>query len=387
MHQLFVRTLSLLFIAFISCAEVHARQAPADTLRAPGMSGLLFQAEAEPDAYRNSIVPVPAVAYTPETGLMLGAVVFYQFKPAGAGDETRASQLFATGIYTLKSQIILEGGTTLIRPGETWIHNLYGGYNYFPALYYAPGFDSLDDSERTVEYRRLFLQADFLQNRGNNWYAGPVINFGRVWDVVIPENDDGSIPAAWARGNPENNTIAGLGFSVRFDTRNSIMTPTEGRYFEITPVVNPSVAGSKGFSSMYLDARRYWQPEPLPGTIVAAHFSGFFTTGDVPFQAMPGLGGDNIGRGYYFGRFNDQNVAQLQLELRQHLWWRFGAVAFASAGEVWNRFEDFTLSNPKYAGGAGLRFNLNPRDSMNIRIDYGFGAHGNGLYLTIGEAF
>lgn len=372
----------------LTFAQPVTSPATADTLPAPSLTGSLLQHDTEEtEPYRNSIVPVPAVAYTPETSLMLGLVFFRQFKPAAAGPETRASQFFGTGIYTLNRQLILEAGTTLILPGESWIHNLYGGYNFFPALYFAPGFNSIDADERTVEYRRLFLNADFLKKMGQNWFTGPIVNFGMVRDVAVNTQDDEQPYPLWARGNPENNTVVGLGWSLRNDTRNSIMTPAEGHFFEVSAVVNPSIGGSKSFSSLYVDVRRYWQPAVLPGTLVAAQFNGMFTAGDVPFQAMPGLGGDSINRGYYFGRFNDQNVAQLQLELRQPIWWRFGAVAFASTGEVWNRFTDFTLSNPKYAAGAGFRFDLNPRDSLNIRLDYGVGAHGSGLYITIGEAF
>jgi len=385
------RLLLVLLIVFsapyLSQAKYVAYAVSADTLTTSGSSEHLNQDELSDDSYRNNIVPIPVLAYTPETSLMMGSVVFYQFKPFGAGPETRASQSFFSGIYTLNNQAILEGGATLIQPGETWIHNLYGGFNYFPALHFAPGFKSANADERTVEYRRIFLRAEFMKNLTGKWFAGPVINFSTLWDVTLTEDDEGSQPEFWPRGNPENNTVAGVGLTLRHDDRNSIMTPTEGHYFEVTAVANPSISGTAGFSSMYLDARRYWQPGTLPGTIVAAQFSSFLTQGEVPFQAKPAIGGDNINRGYYFGRFNDQNVAQLQLELRQHLWWRFGAVMFASAGEVWKRFNEFDLDNPKYAGGAGLRFDLNPRDSMNLRIDYGLSAHGNGLYITIGEAF
>ncbi|WP_114983834.1 BamA/TamA family outer membrane protein [Cyclonatronum proteinivorum] len=395
--------LAILFVCFSPVvvkspahAQVQAQQGPLaadtppDSLQSSNAvlsDPFLENASDEDEAYRNSLVPVPAIAYTPETSLMLGIVAFRQFKPAAAGPETRASQFFGTGIYTLNRQLILEAGTTFILPGERWIHDVYGGYNFFPAQYFPPGFDAPEADERTVEYRRLFFRGDFVRNIGNGWFTGPAVNFERLQSVRVTETDEGEPQPLWSRGNPENNTVAGLGWALRKDTRNSIMTPLQGHYLELTAVLHPAIAGSKGFGSLYLDARRYWKPAALPGTLVAAQFSGMFTAGDVPFQAMPPFGGESINRGYYLGRFNDHNVAQLQLELRQPIWWRFGAVAFASTGEVWNRFTDFSLSNPKYAGGAGFRFDLNPRDSLNVRIDYGFGPHGSGLYITLGEAF
>lgn len=111
------------------------------------------------------------------------------------------------------------------------------------------------------------------------------------------------------------------------------------------------------------------------------------TGGDLPFQEYALLGGREIMRGYYEGRFRDANAAQLQAELRQHIHGRFGMAVFLAAGEVWGKNSNFTLDNPKIAGGLGLRFNLNPDDTTNIRIDYGIGRHDSGLYVTIGEAF
>jgi hypothetical protein len=50
---------------------------------------------------------------------------------------------------------------------------------------------------------------------------------------------------------------------------------------------------------------------------------------------------------------------------------------------LWLFFE----TDPKYAAGVGLRFNLSKNDTTNLRIDYGAGKGVSGLYLTLGEAF
>ncbi|MBD3386034.1 hypothetical protein GF407_14050 [candidate division KSB1 bacterium] len=43
--------------------------------------------------------------------------------------------------------------------------------------------------------------------------------------------------------------------------------------------------------------------------------------------------------------------------------------------------------NLKYTYGLGLRFQLNPKENINVRLDFGFGKESSGLYLAIGEAF
>jgi hypothetical protein len=77
-----------------------------------------------------------------------------------------------------------------------------------------------------------------------------------------------------------------------------------------------------------------------------------------------------------------------QAEIRRHLFWRFDATVFGAVGEVAPRVRDFTLGGTKFAGGVGGRFQLNRRDRLNVRLDYGIGSGGSsGIYFAIGEAF
>jgi hypothetical protein len=67
----------------------------------------------------------------------------------------------------------------------------------------------------------------------------------------------------------------------------------------------------------------------------------------------------------------------LQGEYRMPLWRRLGAAAFGGLGQLGlNRF--------KYSVGWGLRYNINPKERLNLRLDLGFTS---GTCVTIGEAF
>jgi hypothetical protein len=55
---------------------------------------------------------------------------------------------------------------------------------------------------------------------------------------------------------------------------------------------------------------------------------------------------------------------------------------------VANAIDNFGLSNTKYAGGAGIRFNFIRRDRVNLRLDYAAGTgSASGFLFAIGEAF
>lgn len=337
--------------------------------------------------YRNKLVALPFASYTPETRLMFGGVLNYQFKPRGAGPETRTSQLLTSAIYTLNGQLILEVMPIVILPRERWLFDGFYQYAFFPDRYWGVGPLTGDDDELDVEFRRLNFHQAFLRRLAPGLYAGPRLRWTRLARIEFTEADGEPAPTDDITG-AEGSTLPGIGFAARWDRRNSITAPTKNHYLELTALFYPEWLGATHpHHSWQLDGRKYFDLRNDGQSVLAVQLLLRMGGGEIPFQEYSLLGGRQIMRGYYEGRFRDAHAAQLQVEFRQHLFGRFGAVAFLGAGEVWNRFGEFTLENPKFAGGLGLRFNLNPDDTTNLRFDYGIGPHGGGFYFTIGEAF
>ncbi|KAA3644496.1 MAG: hypothetical protein DWP98_12020, partial [Bacteroidetes bacterium] len=120
----------------------------------------------------------------------------------------------------------------------------------------------------------------------------------------------------------------------------------------------------------------------------AINLYGVSVLGEAPFNELAFIGGRGKMRGYYEGQFRDRNLAMLQLEFRRHLFWKIGIVAFSGTGVIAREMNKLELNNLRITGGAGLRYQLDPKEKINIRLDYGIGERGNsGIYLTIGEAF
>jgi hypothetical protein len=343
----------------------------------------------EPDTteYRNRVLLLPAIGSSPETGFLFGAVIVPQFKMGNAGPETRSSSILFSGIYTVRNQIMLSILPDLILPQEEWIFS--GNYflNYFPENNWGVGANTRDEDEMSVIYTQLNLEQSVLRKLYPSVFIGPHIHWSKLYNVKFEDADGNRIETPGFRGS-EGSTVTGLGLKGSWDKRNSNMTPTENHFIELTIISYPSWAGSTDPYSLYqLDSRKYINLSGNAESILALQGLIQLTTGTPSFVDMPKLGGDRINRGYYYGRFRDQNSAQIQAELRQHLKGRFGFTLFAATGEVWNRFEDFSMNNYKWTAGLGLRFNLNPDDQTNIRIDFGIGKDTAGFYLQFGEAF
>ncbi len=121
--------------------------------------------------------------------------------------------------------------------------------------------------------------------------------------------------------------------------------------------------------------------------MVAFQGYGFLTVGDVPFNELAQMGGDMIMRGYFQGSYRDKNLLAFQSEYRLQVLKRWGIVGFAGAGGISNAMGDFELKNVMPSYGGGLRFKINRKENVNLRMDYGFGNGQQNIYFFIAEAF
>ena len=64
-----------------------------------------------------------------------------------------------------------------------------------------------------------------------------------------------------------------------------------------------------------------------------------------------------------------------------------GFAVFVGIGDVAHDLSNFKSSSIKYSYGLGMRYKLTKNEKVNIRIDFGISDDGNGLYLTMKEAF
>ena len=102
---------------------------------------------------------------------------------------------------------------------------------------------------------------------------------------------------------------------------------------------------------------------------------------------MTKLGRSHILRGYYEDRYRDLKMTTLQSEYRAPVFSIVGFAVFAGIGYVAHNLNDFKSSEIKYSYGLVMRHKLTKNEKVNIRIDFRISDAGNGLYLTMKEAF
>lgn len=319
------------------------------------------------------VLPVPAFGSTPETGVYLG--VFSLFTLDFYKDSmTRVSNAKAEFDYTWKKQMIFESSWNYFFKREKWYTQGQFHYSKFVDLYFGIGETTTGSSETRYQVNRLIANVNLLRKIRNRLFVGP--------KLVL--KDYSKLKYFTSIQYPElaNGKNLGVGFTVLKDTRNNLLNASQGIYLEFTNVYN--FLDSR-YTKIIIDGRTY--KTVIAKTVGSIRFYNEFTSGNPLFYDYALIGSDKIVRGYYYGRFRDKNLSTLQGEVRRILVGRFGAAVFGGITKVYPDLRGFTLANLKPNYGLGLRFLIDRKNNINLRLDYGFGKGDGGFYVMFGESF
>lgn len=331
----------------------------------------------------NSLFALPVVFYTPETRLGFGAAGVYAFNFRGDSLGARPSSVQLVAAYTLNEQLLLHFPFNLFISNGNYY--TYGEVSYYRYIYqfFGIGNEARLDQEESygVSFPRIRLTA--LKRIHPKWYVGL-----RYWfeDYRITQTADAGLLATENILGSTGGITSGPGVVALYDTRDNVFYSSDGWYVETLLQRNAAWTGSDfDYTTLSVDARTFLRTHPKH--VLALNAYGLLQSGNVPFNQLSLLGGSRRMRGYFEGRFRDQNLLTIQAAYRAWLFWRVGAVAFVSYGGVAPRLAEVRLADFRYAAGGGLRFVLDQEKKLNVRFDIGFGKNTVGYYLTIGEAF
>jgi hypothetical protein len=176
--------------------------------------------------------------------------------------------------------------------------------------------------------------------------------------------------------------IGGLTPSITYDSRDNIFTPLSGTYIEGTAgLYSQALGGDSEYQLLSLDAIQYL---PIYRTLTLGVRGGAtFSFNDVPFYMKPYV----ELRGAAAMRYQGDEAAEIEAELRWQLWKRFSLVGFAGTGSAWNEFGKFSKSENIVTGGAGFRYELARKYGLHMGIDLAFGPDEPVIYVQFGSAW
>ncbi len=317
---------------------------------------------------------LPSVFHTPETSWGFGATLLAFYTPKDSITRLSNAQIFLDG--TLMKQASFQSDLNLYtRHNKNYIkasHDL----SKFPESYFGIGNDTKIEHQCLINIAYFDVKIAALQSVKHSGFVGAILHHQTLSSLNKTITHEGLTI------DEMGYSATGIGADFMIDKRNFILNPSEG-YFVETKLSKYTDHTHKtgGFWNSSVDARYYktFRKLVFNSNVYAVHNQGL-----VPFRMMPYIGGPRFLRGYYAGRFRDNNLALAQVEFRRNLFWRIGIAAFTGAGQVYSDISQFGLSRFHYNYGGGLRLQLSKHSPANIRLDYVQTADSQGFYIVFG---
>ncbi len=334
--------------------------------------GNIAHAQDSTKTKRVKVLPVPTFGYEPETRFHFGAVCLFTLD-LYQDSLTRVSNAKIEFNYTLRRQIILEMGWNYFFKHEKWFTDGLIHVSKYPDFYYGIGTNSTEEDKLLFESNRALFDVGLYKKLRGKLFAGAEVKYFNYSDISTEElNPHSELQDAWN---------VGLSGTVFYDTRNNLLSSSEGTFLKFNLGYN---FGTNHYVNAKVDARKYFTFKH--NFVLASRFYNSFIFGTPNFYDYSILGGDKFVRGYFNGKFRDNHLSTLQAELRTPRWWRLGLAFIAGASSIYNNSNILNEIKPNY--GLGLRFLMDKKDNINLRLDFVKGNEGNnGFYISFGESF
>ena len=176
-------------------------------------------------------------------------------------------------------------------------------------------------------------------------------------------------------------TSSGIGPTLEHDSRDNIFTPSRGWQGSLDALFySPEIGGDEKFQTYRAHAFAY---TPFAQAFVlGTRLDARAARGEVPFYQLPFV---DV-RGVPKGRYQDNNAAVAELELRWNATPRWALIGFFGAGKAWGG-EKFGDANTVFAGGAGFRYLIARRLGIYMGADVARGPEETAFYLQVGSAW
>lgn len=326
------------------------------------------------------VVPIPMSNPTLGAGLTVAGVLFYN--PNGS------KQPWVSGVGGFYTSNKSYGGAAFhsMAVADDKFHvMLFGGYANVNINFYGVG-PSAGDRDVSVKIidKGIMAMVQGQYRLAENLYVGgryQLLDLNSSIKNPNPLFPDLNIP------KPElKSQISGVGPSITYDSRDNQFDPRKGTNITLVGIFNTKGLGSDFSYDKWQFAANGYFPVTSTGTL-AIHGGICAVSKGGPFYdlCMYGMAGDL--RGYEMGRYRDRASWATQVEWRQKLSAKVGAVWFAGIGGIAPSLGDIDDTKMLPSAGMGLRYRASKETGVNLRLDLAIGKDSQAVYFGVGEVF
>jgi hypothetical protein len=371
-------------------------------------------------ANTGSLLLVPVILKNPATGFALGAAGQYAFLAKGSNSlyssingNATVSQLGQV-MLQLKNNIYLNDNKMFLSGDWRYFifsQDTYGLGTSAPiggVLDYQFGLNGWDVGIDSLRQPMNFNHYRFHQTV--SWKVKPSIFIGfgyhfDMFDKIVDHKLDTTLPFytshfVFSRKygfNPEKYVISGFSFNATYDSRDNLVNPYKGIFFNLNWRLNQKFLGSANNTNLATVEYRSYHglSKSTPRHLIGFWVLGNFTIGDpLPYLGLPALAYDQrgrAGRGYVQGRFRGPNMVYAETEYRFPLSKcsdLVGGVLFANFTTTTNPGTGEKLFRKVApAAGFGFRLKVDKHSRTNLQLDFAFGQRSSAVYLGAAETF
>lgn len=350
-----------------------------------------YLSEKTDSSRRASFMPVPIFRYSQEIGAEFGLGALYSTYLDRKDSTNRSSNFSGVASVSTKGQYNFSLKSDIWTKGNEYHFISEFRFKRMPFDFFGIGNETLyADKDRLIQRQsRIMLEAE--KRLLPHAYTGLSLGFDNY--SFKDEVAGGLFSTEPDLFHRSGGNVAYIGISQSYDTRNSNNYPTKGFLGRVTYQYAPDLWSGESFTGSVIKAnvRNFWSLSPK--FVLGANALFHTVQGKkIPFYLLPQMGNDEMMRGYYTGRYRDQNLLAGQAELRYRYNNRFGAVVFAGTGQVFAN-GDFAMKNFKPSYGLGGRYFFDPEKGLSVRMDYAVGEkrmnekRQSGFYFTLAESF
>jgi len=296
-------------------------------------------------------IVLPVVAYSEETGTVLGAGAMFFIEPPTSSD-----------IFLVMSSFRKQASIVnkFVYEAPRW--------NFLSHIYLANWPTQILDYSFTSQNIRIPLAV------GTNFFMPKNFNYGLEtdWEYITFDND-------W-----ENSMRTGIGYNLTYNSREKNDWPRKGSFVQFRHIFY----NKNSFIWKNLDTRMYIPLFFLPeGALALSSYLEDFD-GDVPIDRLAQPDGVGQLRGLKKGVLAGKTSWVLQSELRTHLFWRCKGTLFYEMAKVGKDVASLNDSKWHRVIGIGGRFLVNKESKTHLRGDISLVDEKDiGMAVQINEAF
>ena len=326
---------------------------------------------------------VPGPFATPDSGAGLGISAVGLFLVDKNDEVSQPSSITLTGFGSSKGNIGLDYDAQVFMKEDRRRLYVWGIVEKAKDVFYGAGIKNgqKDQNKSSFDLESVVINSRYMARVAPSVYTGLGVALGhnRAKNREMPEAGRANNGFAFS----EDVQTVGFTLHAMYDSRDFGLNASHGRLLQADGGFYTSSADRRhNFRKVAFEYREY---QAIGPGVLAWQLASEFHFGDVTWDNLAKLGGEDRLRGYVLGRYRDRQMVMGQMEYRHDLPGRHGMVYWAGAGTLGHDVSDLGNEPWIHSVGVGYRFELKPR--VNLRIDLAWGKGDSGVYVGVSEAF